>query len=180
MNELSLYILDIVQNSFKANSKNVCLIINEDKETNLLSIEVDDDGVGMSEETIKKALSPFYTTRTTRKVGLGLPLFKELCELCEGSLNITSVVGEGTKLLATFKLDSIDLPPMGDLKDTLYLLIINKDDVDIKFTHLKNNKEYSFDTIEIKKILDGVSISDPLIMSWFKDMIIEEEAKLNN
>ncbi len=173
MNELSLYILDITQNSLKANAKNIDLIINEDKVSDLLTITLIDDGKGMSKEVLEKVTSPFFTTRTTRHVGLGLPLFKELCELCEGGLKIESEVDKGTSLCATFKLSSIDLPPFGNLIDTLYLLIINEENADIKYKHIKNNKTFEFDTKEIKEILDGVSIKDPMLMSWFKDFVQE-------
>lgn len=179
MNELSLYILDIVQNSLKADSKNVQLIINEDKVLDLLIVTVIDDGKGIKKEQLEKITSPFYTTRTTRKVGLGIPLFKELCELCEGNLKIESEVGKGTTLIATFKLNSIDLPPLGNIIDTLYLLIINEENVDIKYTHIRNGKEFSFDTKEIKEILDGISIKEPSIMTWFKNYVKEGLEELN-
>ena len=175
MNELSLYLLDIMQNSIKAKSSLVNLNIITDKDNDLLTINIVDNGCGMSEEVLKKALSPFYTTRTTRKVGLGLPLFKELAELCEGSFKIESKVGEGTNLTATFRLSNIDLPPFGNWVDTFYLLVINDEDVDIKYIHKviknKETKEFVFDTVEIKNILDGMSIKDFSLMQWAKDYI---------
>lgn len=173
MNELSLYILDITQNSIHANSKKVDLTINEDEKSNLLTIEIIDDGKGMSEETIRKVTDPFFTTRTTRKVGLGIPLFKELCELCEGKLNIFSELGKGTKVVATFKLDCIDLPPLGNMTDTLYVLITNEENVDINYKQIRNEKEFAFSTIEIKKVLDGVSLKEPFVMEWFKEFMAE-------
>ena len=180
MNELSLYILDIVQNSLKADSKNVELIIDINESKDSLQIKVNDDGKGMSEEILNKALTPFYTTRTTRRVGLGLPLLKELCELCEGKLDIESKINIGTKLNAQFKYSSIDLPPFGNLVDTLYLLIINEDDVDIKFKYIKNGKEFIFDTKQIKEILDGVSIKDPLLVDWIKTYLNDGINEINN
>lgn len=175
MNELSLYLLDIMQNSIKAKSTLVNLNIITNKDDNLLSIEIIDNGCGMSEETLEKALSPFYTTRTTRKVGLGLPLFKELALLCEGSFDISSKENVGTKLNATFKLNNIDLPPFGNWVDTFYLIVINDDDVDIKYTHkvIENGKEeeFIFDTVEVKEILDGMSIKDFSLVGWMKDYI---------
>lgn len=175
MNELSLYLLDIMQNSIKAKATLINLDIIKDIDEDKLTIKIVDNGCGMSEEVLSKVLSPFYTTRTTRKVGLGLPLFKELAELCEGSFKIESKVGVGTTLTATFRLNNIDLPPFGNWVDTFYILVINDEDVDIKYTHrvIKNNetKEFVFDTIEIKNILDGMSIKDFSLMQWAKDYI---------
>ena len=175
MNELSLYLLDIMQNSIKAKATIVNLDITKDIDNDLLTIKIVDNGCGMSEDVLSKVLSPFYTTRTTRKVGLGLPLFKELAELCEGSFKIESKEGVGTTLIATFRLNNIDLPPFGNWVDTFYILVINDEDVDIKYTHKvienKETKEFVFDTIEIKNILDGMSIKDFSLMQWAKDYI---------
>lgn len=179
MNELSLYILDIVQNSIKAEAQNIYLTLNEDEKNNLLTIEVIDDGKGMSQEILKKVMSPFYTTRTTRKVGLGLPLFKELCMLCEGDLKIESMENVGTKLFATFKLNHIDLPPLGDIIESLYILITNEQDANIYYKHIVNDKEFSFNTKEIKEALDGISIKEPFVYGWFKDMVKEGLKELN-
>jgi len=175
MNELSLYLLDIMQNSIKAKATLINLDIIKDIDEDKLTIKIVDNGCGMSEEVLSKVLSPFYTTRTTRKVGLGLPLFKELAELCEGSFKIESKEGVGTTLTATFRLNNIDLPPFGNWVDTFYILVINDEDVDIKYNHkvIKDNetKEFVFDTIEIKNILDGMSIKDFSLMQWAKDYI---------
>ena len=175
MNELSLYLLDIMQNSIKAKATLINLDIIKNIDEDKLTIKIVDNGCGMSEEVLSKVLSPFYTTRTTRKVGLGLPLFKELAELCEGSFKIESKEGVGTTLTATFRLNNIDLPPLGNWVDTFYILVINDEDVDIKYNHkvIKDNetKEFVFDTIEIKNILDGMSIKDFSLMQWAKDYI---------
>ena len=175
MNELSLYLLDIMQNSIKAKATLINLDIIKDIDEDKLTIKIVDNGCGMSEEVLSKVLSPFYTTRTTRKVGLGLPLFKELAELCEGSFKIESKEGVGTTLTATLRLNNIDLPPLGNWVDTFYILVINDENVDIKYNHkvIKDNeaKEFVFDTIEIKNILDGMSIKDFSLMQWAKDYI---------
>ena len=175
MNELSLYLLDIMQNSIKAHAKIVDLTITTDRDNNKLIIEINDDGIGMSEETLSKVLSPFYTTRTTRKVGLGLPLFSELAYMCDGSFDIKSKENVGTFLKATFTLNHIDLPPFGNWVDTFYLLVINDENVDIVYRHkvIENGKEkeFVFDTTEIKLVLDGVSIKDFSLVQWMKDYI---------
>ena len=110
MNELSLYLLDITQNSIKAQAKVVQIKIEENLYKNLLSIDIIDDGCGMSKDVVSRVSDPFYTTRTTRKVGLGIPLLKELCELCCGTFSIESEVNKGTTLKCTFVYDNIDLP----------------------------------------------------------------------
>lgn len=183
MNELSLYLLDIMQNSIKAKATLVNLDIITDKDNDLLSIEISDNGCGMSEEVLSKVLSPFYTTRTTRKVGLGLPLFKELAELCEGSFSIDSKEGIGTSLKATFRLTNIDLPPFGNWVATFYILVINDEGVDIKYTHKvienKEIKEFVFDTVEIKNVLDGVSIKEFSLMQWMKEYIRDGLKEIN-
>ena len=179
MNELSLYILDICENSIHADSKNLYLTIEENIKDNLLIITIEDDGRGMSKEVLEKVANPFYTTRTTRKVGLGIPLFKELCELCEGSFEIKSTVGVGTKDIAKFKLDSIDLPPLGNIEDTLYCLACNDKNVELTFKYIKGDKEFSFSTLEIKEVLDGIPFSEPSIMQWFKDMVKDGINEIN-
>lgn len=183
MNELSLYILDITQNSITADSKNVHLTITRSIRRNLLTIEITDDGKGMDEETVKKVVDPFFTTRTTRKVGLGIPLFKELCELCEGEFKIESKLGVGTHLVATFKLDSIDLPPLGNLVDTLYILITNPQNVEIYYSEVVEKidgdiKSFSFSTVEMKEALDGMSLNEPFVMEWFKDFVRDNEKEI--
>lgn len=171
MNELSLYILDIAQNSVKAKSKNITINIEENIKENFLKIEVIDDGCGMSKETLEKVESPFYTSRTTRKVGLGIPLFKEMCETCLGSFHIESEQNVGTKLVGTFEYNNIDRPPLGDMVETIYLLSINDEGIDIIYNHLYNKKQFTFNTKEIKAILDGVSLKEIDVMLWIKDYI---------
>lgn len=173
MNELSLYLLDIVQNSIKADSKNIIINIIEDTKEDLLSIEVIDDGKGMSEETLKKVTDPFFTSRLTRRVGLGIPIFKELCETCLGSFQIKSQEKKGTRLIGTLKHSNIDRPPMGNIVDTIYTLIINDEKVEILYNHSFNDKKFTLNTKELKQILDGISFKQMDVMIWIKDYIKE-------
>lgn len=179
MNELSLYILDIMENSVHADAKLAELIIDEEVKDNLLTIDVTDDGRGMDKEILKRVYNPFYTTRTTRKVGLGIPLFKEQCELCGGHLIIESTVGKGTHLTGTMKLDSVDLLPMGNIVDTILTLAMNEMNVDIKYTHIRNGKRFIFDTREIKKVLNNVPINTPDVVIWMKEYIRENLNNIN-
>ena len=124
MPELALHILDLVQNSVSAGATRVVVTIAWDTSADTLLISIEDDGKGMPPELLARVASPFTTTRTTRKVGLGIPLFKQLAEMCGGELTLQSTVGKGTKTQATFTASHMDLPPMGDLKGTMETLII--------------------------------------------------------
>lgn len=173
MNELSLYILDIVQNSFNALAKEVEIIINEDPKHNIFSIEIKDDGIGIDELELSQVTDPFYTTRKTRNVGLGIPLFVELCRLCEGEFTIQSNKSNGTYIKGQMKYDSINRLPMGDIVETLYVLIINNNNIDIIYKHYFNNQKFYINTKDIKKILCNISIHDYHVSAWIKEYISE-------
>lgn len=171
MKELSLHILDIVQNSIKADSTKIRIYINENIKDNTLNIKIIDNGKGMDEETCKKAMDPFYTSRTTRKVGLGISLFKAAAELCDGYLKIDSKVGVGTKVSVLFKNNHIDKAPLGKLEDTIATLLMSSENVDYEYIHIYNDKSFKFDTLEVKRILDGVSIIEYDVVVWIKNFI---------
>ena len=173
MNNISLYILDIVQNSIKSHSSVVDVTIDINEDNGLLLIEILDDGDGMNEDALKKVFDPFYTTRDNRDVGLGLPLFKELCEICNGRLEIESEIGVGTKVQCQLDLNSLDLPPLGDLTDLVLTIILNDEDVELVFKYKKNNKHLIISTYEIKSKLENVSIQNPIVISWLKEFIKE-------
>lgn len=171
MKELSLHILDIAKNSVKANADLVEILVLEDREQNLLTIEITDNGKGMSEEFLKTVKNPFSTTRTTRKVGLGIPLFMEAAEKCGGDLDITSKIGAGTKVRATFVLDHIDRAPVGDMAGTMVTLVSGSPQIDFIYRHKKNGREFLFDTRSIKEILGGVPMDNPEVMLWTEEYI---------
>jgi anti-sigma regulatory factor (Ser/Thr protein kinase) len=172
MNELSLYILDIAYNSIAANCREIRILIHENKKDNFLKIRISDNGQGMNSENLKRSLQPFYTTRTTRNVGLGLPLFKELCELCGGQFSIESEKGKGTVVEGTMLYDSIDRPEIGNIVETICTLIINEN-LNIVYEHIFNEAKFIFDLNEITKILNGVSIKQYEVMTWVKEYIDE-------
>ncbi|MBU1486823.1 ATP-binding protein [bacterium] len=151
MEDLSLHILDVAENSVAAGAKRIEIRIEEKPEKNLLEIEIIDDGCGMDEEEIKKALDPFYTTRTTRRVGLGLPLLAQSARETGGSIEIDSRPGKGTRIKATFIYSHIDRRPIGDLYQTLKVLILGNPGVDFLFVHKKGEEEYRLDTRELNK-----------------------------
>ena len=158
MEELSLHILDIAENSIAAVADRVELNIVEDTGRDILSIEVIDNGGGMDEEAAERALDPFYTTKTVRSVGMGLSLLSEAAKAANGHLSIQSKKGEGTKIRAVFQHSHIDRQPLGDIAQTIITLIVGNPEVNIVFTHKKNGQEYHLDTAEIRDILGEIPI----------------------
>lgn len=171
MRELSLNILDIVENSVKAEAKIVYIdVIARD---NVLTISIKDDGKGMSEEFLSRVTDPYTTTRTTRKVGMGLPFLKMEAEMAGGTFDIHSKLGEGTTVTTTFAIDHIDRPPLGDLGETMSILISNGDEVDYVLHFVFNETDFVFDTRELKEQLDGVPMDEPEVLLFIKNYIRE-------
>lgn len=173
MVDLSLHILDIVQNSIRAGAKLIRISIKEDIQQDIYSMVIEDDGRGMDGETLTKVTNPFYTTRTTRKVGLGLPLLKQNAEMCEGKLSISSEPGKGTLLEVVFKHSHIDRPPQGDIASTMKILIAGSPEIDFEYHHKVNSSGFQLATKEIKDTLDGVPINEPEVLSFIESMINE-------
>lgn len=147
MEDLSLHILDIAENSVYAGATRVEIIITEDLKNDLLIIEINDDGRGMDDETLKRVCDPFFTTKTTRRVGLGIPLLAAAAREAEGDIEVTSKKGYGTHIRATFKFSHIDRKPMGNIEETLKALIIAYPDVNFVFEHkIGDNVVESFGT----------------------------------
>lgn len=176
MKELSLYILDIAQNSLKAGAANVSIDISETSET--LTVTVSDDGCGMSPELLSKVMDPFTTTRTTRRVGLGIPLFKLAAEQTGGSLEIESAPGRGTTLTASFAGGHIDMPPLGDMPSTVVSLAQGSPDVDFVYTHSLGERSFKLDTVEIRSQLGGVPLCEPDVLEWIEGYVREGEESL--
>ncbi|NLK21497.1 MAG: sensor histidine kinase [Epulopiscium sp.] len=171
MKELSLHILDIVENSIRAEATSINVKIEEDIHNNRFIFLVEDNGKGMDEEFVKVVKNPFKTTRTTRKVGLGISLLEEACKRCNGNLEIISSKGGGTKIRAVMMYNHIDRAPLGDITSTITNLIMSNPDVEFVYEHKYNDELFLIDTKEIKNILDGVPISDISIILWLKDYI---------
>ena len=151
MEDLSLHILDIVENSIAAMAKRIEIRIDENRAKDLLTIEIKDDGNGMDEQTLKKALDPFFTTRTTRRVGLGLSLLNQAAKDSEGTFDLSSEPGEGTTVNATFRLSHPDCKPMGDIGQTLQVLVMSHPEIDFLYEHKNDNSTYRFDTREVRR-----------------------------
>jgi hypothetical protein len=174
MLELAAHILDIAENSVRAGAGLVEIIIIEDTAENLLSIEINDDGSGMTKEEIKKACDPFYTTKTVRRVGLGIPLLADAAERAGGRLDLKSIKGKGTRLKTTFQLDHLDRQPMGDIIGTLIILIAGNCDIDFLYRHRQNERQFELDTRDIRKEIDGIPINHPEILKYIRKVLEEE------
>ena len=180
MREISLHILDIAQNSVTANASLVEITVEENEKADTLKVVIGDNGKGMSAEMVKKVVDPFTTGRTTRKVGLGIPLIKMAAENTGGSFLLESEPGVGTTLTAIFVLSSIDRQPLGDMAETMLGMVTSYEQVDFLYIHRVNEKEFIFDTREIKKILGDVSLKEPDVYMWLSGYLEEGEAELAN
>ena len=174
MKEIALHLLDIVQNSVKAGAAHVDIGFMLD-DSALLTMTVRDDGCGMTPEFVAKVRSPFVTTRTTRKVGLGIPLLMQNAMLTGGNVDIESEPGKGTLITATFHTDSIDCLPLGDLASTMATIIMGSpDSPEFSIACSSPKGEMSFSTEEIRKVLEGVSLAEPEVVQWIQQSLQEE------
>ena len=180
MRELSLHIMDIVENSLAAGASLVNVLIEEDRKTNCLRIKVEDNGRGIPQDMVTKVMNPFYTTRTTRRVGLGLSLFREASRRCEGDFFIKSKESEGTTVFASFRLNHIDLAPLGDMASSLTTHIMGNPGVDFVYTHRVDGREFRLDTREVKEKLGDLPINDPGVIKYLGDLIRESLSELRS
>ncbi len=174
MRDLCMHILDLVQNSVEAKSTRVKIVVEENISCNLLRLEIVDNGRGIPKNILVDLTNPFTTSRITRKVGLGTSLLDMVCKQSGGKLKITSEVGLGTKVLATFKHDHLDRPPLGDLVDTVkVVLIAYYQVVDFIFEYVYNGKKFIFDSQEVKNILgnDSQLLAHKEILSWIEEFL---------
>ena len=178
MKELSLHVYDLMENSIAANAKDIYLTITDSILKNDYHFVIEDNGKGMTPEFMAKVTDPYTTTRTTRKVGLGLPLIKMNTENCGGGMKLTSEVGKGTRLEFWFQHNHWDRPPMGDLAGTMVLTIAAHPEIHFvfHFQRVKDGNEavdYVLDTDEVYEALDGVSLQEPEVMAYLKEMVEE-------
>ncbi len=179
MNELSLHILDIVQNSIGADAKHIVIEVSEDKELDRLCITVSDDGRGMAPDFLSKVTDPFITTRTTRKVGLGIPLVKLAAESTGGSLSIESELGKGTTVKTVFTLSHIDRAPLGDMAETMAVLLTANPEVGFLYRRRVGQREFVLDTAQMKAEVGDIPLNNPEVLLWVKEYIAEKEKELN-
>jgi anti-sigma regulatory factor (Ser/Thr protein kinase) len=171
MEDISLHILDIAENSIKAKAKNIKIKFNENTKNDKTTLEISDDGEGMNKKTLNRALDPFFTTKSTRTVGLGLSLLSESAKAANGTFSIKSKPGKGTHLKAVFQTSHIDKKPMGDMALTLIPIISGHPEVNLVYIHQLNGKKYVLDTKKIKSQLNGIRINSPEVLQVIKSNI---------
>ena len=175
MKELSLHILDIVQNSLRAGASLVQIVVTIDTRQDFLRLKIEDNGCGMTEDFLQQVTDPFTTTRTTRKVGLGIPLLKEAAERTGGHFIIQSQVGVGTMVEANFVYRHIDCMPLGDMASTMMILIQGSPEVDFIYEYSFNERSFLLKTAELREILQHVPLDEPQVLKWIHDFVQENE-----
>ncbi len=171
MEELALYILDLVENALRAGATLVQIDINENPSANEYSLTIADDGAGIAKENLDKASDPFFTTRTTRKIGLGLSMIKQMAEMTNGTYSLESEEGTGTIIRAVFELNHIDRPEMGDIEGTIALLIASHPKMDYVYNHTTPQGTFNMDTRDIKKLFVSSELGMPAVRHSIKGYI---------
>lgn len=171
MQELSMHILDIVQNSLAAGATRVEIRIRENLAEDILMIEVQDNGRGIPQEVLYRVMDPFFTSRTTREIGLGLSLLKEATERSGGCLKVCSEEGRGTRVMARFQLDHFDRAPLGDMGETVGVIMSGNPAVDFFYEHQVDGQIYVLDTREMRNILGPINLDDPLVLDFVRQDI---------
>ncbi len=186
MRELSLNVMDIAQNSISAGASLITITVEEDAELDELSISIGDNGRGMTPEQVEHVTDPFFTTRTTRSVGLGVPLFKMEAEMTGGRFSIESTLGVGTTTTAVFKPSSVDMIPLGDINGTVSMLVMMNPDLDFLYTRSYKpmegeRREFALDTRELRTVLgEDVPLNLPDVTGWVNEFLSENTDELLN
>ena len=180
MKEIALHLLDLAENSVSAGASTIEITVEEDLHTDRLTVAIEDNGKGMDPKIAQQLGDPFYTTRTTRKVGLGIPLFQAAAEACNGSLVVSSTPGQGTRIQADFQYSHIDRMPLGDLPGTALSLLVAHPDIHWRFGYRRRSvdgsqaQETIFDDAPVKEILDGVSLCDPDVLAYLRQTLLAD------
>jgi anti-sigma regulatory factor (Ser/Thr protein kinase) len=175
MEDLSLHILDIAENSLKAGARKIAITIREDAAADQLTLEVSDDGKGMDAAVAAQAMNPFFTTGTTRRVGLGLPLLSEAATVAGGRVDIRSVPGKGTSICATFRLSHIDRKPLGNMAETIAALIAGRPELDLTYRHDRDGGSVLFTTATVRERLGGVPLNSAAVLHFVMEYLTQEE-----
>jgi anti-sigma regulatory factor (Ser/Thr protein kinase) len=178
--ELALHVLDAMRNSVDAGADRLELSILEDREQDRMMIELTDNGQGMARELAEKVLDPFVTTRKTRHVGLGLPLFAAAAHRCDGDFQVRSAPGEGTRLTAVFRYNHWDRAPLGDMPSSLLAILLAERPVDVLYTHRVGSRQFCFDSSEIRQELGDLPLSLPSVRTWMLKALQEGERGLRD
>lgn len=179
MQEISLNVLDLAQNSVSAKATLIEIEINEDPDSDSLTVRISDNGCGMTKEQLKAVADPFYTTRNTRKIGLGVPLFKMAAEMTGGSFSITSEVGLGTTTKGVFGLTHIDRMPLGNINETILTLIYCNPTIDFVYTRTFSGKSFTLDTREVRSVLGDVPLTEKDVTAWMRGYLDEGDKTLH-
>ena len=179
MTEISLNILDVAENSTKAGATLVTITVEADFGADQLTVTIEDNGCGMTPEQVERVTDPFFTSRTTRKVGLGVPFFKYAAESTGGSFRIDSTVGVGTTVTATFTLSHIDRMPLGDISSTIHTLVVYHPETDFVYTYQVDDREFTLDTRELREILEGVPFSEPEVSQYIMEFLTENKSEVD-
>ena len=171
MKNLADHILDIIQNSLRAEATLIEIIVEENKTDDFCRVQITDNGCGMNEQELKQAANPFFTSRKTRKVGLGLALLKQNAEQANGTFKIQSKPGVGTVVIATFQISNIDRPPLGEIWDVFYLMMAGNESVQWVYEHKTNAGSYRITSSEIKDAVEGVPLQNAAIREAITSMI---------
>jgi len=180
MEDLSLHILDIVENSIRAEAGRIEIEIREDTRENIFLLRISDNGKGMDKDMLGRVNDPFFTTKTCRSVGLGIPLLAQAARECNGNLTIDTREGEGSTITAVFQHDHIDRKPLGSIEQTMAVLIAANPDIDFVFHYKKNDDLFTLDTAELKKELDGIPVNNPQVIKIIKNSISAWLIQANN
>jgi anti-sigma regulatory factor (Ser/Thr protein kinase) len=173
LEDLSLHILDIVENAISAKAKKIEISVVEEPGEDRLTIKIKDDGMGMDQEVTQKAVDPFYTTRSSRRVGLGLSFMAQAAQEAGGSLRIESTLGKGTKVTATFQYHHIDRKPLGSMVETMMTLLMGNPELEILYTHQKEGKSYVLSSSLLKNHFKDRPLVDPEVIQWMKTHLQE-------
>ncbi|ABX44149.1 ATP-binding protein [Lachnoclostridium phytofermentans] len=179
MPEISLNVLDVAQNSIRADATLIIITVTADRKKDTMTIVIKDNGCGMTKEQVTHVLDPFFTTRTTRKVGLGIPFFQYAATSTGGNFSIDSVVGEGTMVTASFILSHIDRMPLGDMTSTMHTLITLNNRIDFLYTYTVDDKSFTLDTREIRMILDGIPLNSPDVSNYIREFLSENKQEVD-
>ena len=175
MPEISMNVLDVAENSGRAGASLIQISVNISEPDDLLEIVIEDDGCGMTPDQVQHVIDPFFTTRTTRKVGLGVPFYKMAAENTGGQFFIESQPGIGTKVYASFGLPHIDRMPLGDINGTIHTLVVFNTGIDFLYTYTYNGQSFSLDTREFRQILEGVPLDSPDVSAYIRDYLEENK-----
>lgn len=180
MTEISLNVLDVAENSVRAKATIIEITIQVDTSQDILEVIIKDNGCGMTKEQVANVEDPFFTTRTTRKVGLGIPFYKYAALSTGGSFSIESTVGVGTIVKAVFRLSHIDCMPLGDITSTMHALITLNAQIDFIYTYGINDRNFRLDTREFREILGDIAFNTPEVSSYIKEFLIEHKSEVDN